>query len=546
MSRLWSWLQRPRGRAGVRPGFAALYLAAGLWLLSALASYYSPTYGFTYLLGVGDRSTAHYDWVAERGITVYELDRSSGYDAQYYAQLAIDPTLQDPTLAKSIDNLPYRARRILTAWTAYLIGLGQPDWALNVYALQNVVCWFLLGWLLLRWFPPVDLDRTFRWLGIMLSIGALFSVFSALVDVPSLLILAAGLWMIESGHRWRATALLALGGLTKETNLLGAAALAPTDWRKPRDWAMSILRGALVAAPLVLWFLVLQWRFSDTTSLAGVRNFNLPLTDFLHRWQNLLQLLLAGETPWRYLGPSLANQLSITTQVLFLLTCWRWSNPAWRLTVPFAALALTLGSAVWEGHPGASSRVLLPLLLGFNLLVPRGRRWWPLLLLGNLTLFFGAPALEPMPRPMHTISIHVPADLAATAPEQNLTIAFPAPWYGPESDDKRAWRWSAGDAAIHFHNPYPVPLEIELRGAWSSEDERLATLSQGEHILWRDHLSQQISDWRIANVILPPGRSELTLTSDRPPTAPTAADSRRFAVRLLHLQIRGHPVQVNQ
>ena len=58
-----------------------------------------------------------------------------------------------------------------------------------------------------------------------------------------------------------------------------------------------------------------------------------------------------------------------------------------------------LGAAVWEGYPGAASRVLLPMTLAFNILVPRGWKWWGVLLLGNLSVFatydtLRAPARE--------------------------------------------------------------------------------------------------------------------------------------------------------
>ena len=61
-----------------------------------------------------------------------------------------------------MDNLPYRARRILFCWTAYLLGMGQPRLILQAYALQNVLCWLLLAWLLLRWFPPTSLGNLVR------------------------------------------------------------------------------------------------------------------------------------------------------------------------------------------------------------------------------------------------------------------------------------------------------------------------------------------------------------------------------------------------
>jgi hypothetical protein len=50
-----------------------------------------------------------------------------------------------------------------------------------------------------------------------------------------------------------------------------------------------------------------------------------------------------------------------------------------------------LGSAVWEGAPGAGTRVVLPMTFAFNMMLPQTRWFWPLWILGNLSIL---PALE--------------------------------------------------------------------------------------------------------------------------------------------------------
>ncbi len=540
LQRVWSWIQNPVGKAGVRPGLVLLYLLSAGWIVTKISEYHVPHFGFTYLIGVGEEPPQGIDWVNDRDVVVYRHFRSPGYDAQYYAQIAIDPALQDPVLAKSIDNLPYRARRILLPWMAYVFGLGQPNWVLNVFALQNLVCWFVLGLLMLRWFPPTDFDRAVRWLGIMLSIGVLFSVFAALVDAPSLLLLALGLRWIETGHPWRATAVLAVGGLAKETNLLGAAGLAPDQWKSARGWGMAMVRGLLVALPFVIWFAILRWRFGDTGgSLAGVRNFSLPFVAFGERWAELVKAVIDGSVAWKYLAGGLATHISVTVQAVFLLVWWRWSSAAWRLTVPFAVLAFVLGIAVWEGHPGASSRVLLPLLFGFNLLLPRGRKWWALLLLGNLTMFFGPTSLEPRTREIHTVLITNRSQLGDETPRREVSVSFPRPWHRAESDGNRQWRWSERDAAIVVENPYSHPVVVEIRGQWAAHTERLAQLKQADRVLWQENLTRESSDWRVTGVVLQPGENELWITSDQEPARSNPADSRLLSVRLLRFSVKG-------
>ena len=46
---------------------------------------------------------------------------------QFYVQLALDPLLRDPAIEQALDNFPYRSRRILFSWTAFLLDLGQPE-----------------------------------------------------------------------------------------------------------------------------------------------------------------------------------------------------------------------------------------------------------------------------------------------------------------------------------------------------------------------------------------------------------------------------------
>ena len=75
-------------------------------------------------------------------------------------------------------------------------------------------------------------------------------------------------------------------------------------------------------------------------------------------------------------------------QAGFILWRWRaWStSPWWRIGAAYTALMAVAGASVWEGHPGAIPRVVLPLTVAFNMLLLRERRFWPLFVLGNLAV----------------------------------------------------------------------------------------------------------------------------------------------------------------
>ena len=75
-------------------------------------------------------------------------------------------------------------------------------------------------------------------------------------------------------------------------------------------------------------------------------------------------------------------------QAAYLIHRRHYESPWWRIAVPYAILMLMVHGVVWEGYPGAVTRVTLPLAFGFNVLLARetGRQFWPWFALGNLHL----------------------------------------------------------------------------------------------------------------------------------------------------------------
>src|SRR5690606_8628835 len=93
----------------------------------------------------------------------------------------------------------------------------------------------------------------------LFSFGLCFSLRGALVDGPSLLLLALGMRWIELGHPWRAALTFGVAGLGKETNTLAAAALAPLGERSRGIWMRAVAQAMVVALPLALWGVTLWW-----------------------------------------------------------------------------------------------------------------------------------------------------------------------------------------------------------------------------------------------------------------------------------------------
>ena len=360
-----------------------LYLASTLLFITSVAKLYEPDTGLTVLIRFGE---AFEDRLlpSVRTVPRYIEEDSAGYDGQFYAQLAIDPLLLDPGLGEALDSPAYRARRILLSWTASLLGLGQPRWVLQAYAIQYVVLWLLLAWVLCRWFPPTNLQSLGRWFGCMFSHGAIISVIAALPDGPSMLLLALSVLAIEAGRARRSALLIGLAGLAKDINLFCSAILLAPGGLKRYSWRDLCVWGLLVAGPFSAWMLYVAANFSFE-GIGGDRNFAPPLSGYLENWG--LTLAALRDEGWDSSARlSLYAMIGVTTQVAVLLVVRNWRNPWWRAGMGSVVLMAALGPAVWEGVPGAVPRVLLPMTFAFNAVLPKNRWFWPLFVLGNLSV----------------------------------------------------------------------------------------------------------------------------------------------------------------
>ncbi|HEY3884446.1 MAG TPA: hypothetical protein VGL62_04520, partial [Vicinamibacterales bacterium] len=317
----------------------------------AIVRFYQPGDGFTALIGFprGDS----FEPAALRGIPHYEYPALS-YDGQFYATRSLDPMLTDPAMDSQMDNAPFRARRILFSWTAYLAGFGRPALILNAYALQNAVAWLLLALLLCRWIPPTTPRGLAVWSASLLSHGLMWSVRFALLDGPSLLLIAIAVLLVEDRRTWASAAVAGIAGLARETNVL--AALAQPFPQRAVDW----LRAVVVAAPLLVWLDYLRsiYRstlFSGTSGEIGVPGVGLAQTASA-TWH-----LLRTHGVLSAAGLNVCILVPLLIQAVFLVRFRHWRDPWWRVAAGYAALMAILPAVLWAPETGAVSRVMLPL-----------------------------------------------------------------------------------------------------------------------------------------------------------------------------------------
>lgn len=370
------------------------YAAIGLVIvfLAAVARFYHPGTGFTALIGFPPAD----DFTSPALRAVPHYESMAVYDGQFYAQRALDPLLRDPTIDRAMDLAPFRARRILFSWTAYAFGLGQPRWILEAYALQNVVCWLALAGVLTWWLPPTSGRGLALWTACLFSHGLLWSVRFALLDGPSLLLIACAIAAVERGRLLGSAAIVGLAGLGRETNLLAALAQpVPHHWRTSWRLAVALVCAAL---PLLIWGDYL-WSIYRSTVFAGTNQFAWPGTALVHGFRRA-GFDAARDGVFSLAGMSLFLLTALAVQALYLLWRREYAAPWWRVAVGYAVLMLCLDRTLVNPHTGAISRVMLPLTVGFNVLLarePRPSRFWPWCVAGNLHLVPASGVLPLMP-----------------------------------------------------------------------------------------------------------------------------------------------------
>ena len=505
--------------------FKVMCIASAVFFLSAVWKFYDPTTGFSSLISIGDRLGENKVTQLKR-VQHYIYEDSSGYDGAYYVQLALNPTLDNPELKTSIDNLPYRAKRILFCWTAWALGLGQPAWIVQAHAVLNVLCWLALGWVLLRWFPPTNGENFLRWAAVMFSHGVCMSVRHSLVDAPSLLLVALAMRWVEQGHRGRGTAVLALAGLGKETSLLAVVGVADFEWKSPRTWWRPVVTAGLVALPLFAWMGYVRWKFGPADD-PGMGNFTLPLAGLAEKWGDALGSLASrGDSPLKW--ATVAVVFALTVQWMFFALRWRPADAWWRIGAAFAGMMVFLSTPVWEGFPGASTRVLLPMTLAFNILVPRGRRWLAVLIAGNLTVIASYKEFTPPAREFY----HLTGESEVVGA---VRVEMAGGWYGPETYGSESWRWSSGESALRIRNATGGPLAITVRGRVAALNARGLRIFVGDAMVWSGEIGERQVAFKFGGVV-PEGGAPVRFVSDKAGSK-VGTDPRKLSFNIFDLEV---------
>ncbi len=512
------------GRGDGAAGARLLRRLVGLALVGLLAALlgrvWHPVYRFTGLLQLDGRNEARM-LGAVRAAPVAYFD--GGYDGQFYAQLACDPSLRDPELPKAIDSLSYRARRILLPAVAWAAGFGRPEWAFHVYSWLNIAGWLVLAGLL---WPLLEADRRWlgllAWTGVMFSAGMLVSVRYALTDLPAVLLFVLAMRAATPAGRagWFGACLL-----TRESMLVGAWGLLEKAWDRPGRLVRPLGWLAAALVPLLLWVAYVRWRAGQTSG--GIGNFAWPGSGLLGDWREGWAALASGQER-KYAVLSVLATFSLTLQAVFLVVGWNPADRWWRAGAGSVALLLVLGPAVWEGLFGANLRVLLPLTLACNVLAlrRRGALWW--LLAFNLSVPAAISEMTPILDHRELATVRRGAAAAVLRGNDGC--------YGRERLGESLWVWMQPQAEWTLRSwtggeRTALILSAKVRGI----DVRVLTISHGARELWRGSVGAEWLEVRLDLGEVPEGVSSLVFRSDAPAVRESdEPDARSLAVCVLN------------
>lgn len=490
-----------------------------LWLI---ARFWHPVYGFTAFFQL-DASNDEVKMEAFKALPVYVYRDTGGYDGLYYAQLALDPTLRDSALPGAMDNAPYRARRILPSTLAWLAGGGRARNVIAAYSVINIVAWLALALLLWRTLPVVGGRSLLAWFGILFSAGALCSVRLALTDLVAGLLLTAAIAAAEAERKKSALGFLAGAALARETALLSVAGLIKPPWG---SWK-NLARVVLAAAPLFLWLVYVRRQLGPADQ--GWGNLTWPVTGVIMKWKEVLAAF--GRTNDLLLVVStLLALIALCIQALYLAKSPHLADRWWRTGAAYVGLLLCLGTAVWEGFPGAATRVLLPLTISFNIVATRARAALAWLLLGNLGVVAGVLALRDVPTDSHEIA-------AARAGESAAIARVDEGWFDREQTRRHVWYWSQQRGQLTLETWPKTIAPLRLQFGLRSLVARTVTLRVDGREIWHAEVNTTRTDHTV-DLIVTGGKARLEFSTNSPAIAEgSQANARALGFALYDLRV---------
>ncbi len=188
---------------------------------------------------------------------------------------------------------------------------------------------------------------------------------------------------------------------------------------------------------------------------------------------------------------------------------------------------------MWEGFPGAATRVLLPLNLAFNVLVHRTRAPLAWLLLGNLTVCSGLLTMNFLPNAAIEVVTH--------ASSATYYGHFNDGWFGREHTWRHSWTWSNGRSVVTVDSTPARSQDLTLEFSARSLESRTVIVRQEDHEIWRKALGPELQPCAVP-VHVVNGLATLEFSTDipgMPARLPSDARPLAFAIYDPRLTVPG-------
>jgi hypothetical protein len=202
---------------------------------------------------------------------------------------------------------------------------------------------------------------------------------------------------------------------------------------------------------------------------------------------------------------------------------------------------LCLNSQVWEGFPGAATRVLLPMTLAFNVLVIRNRSAAAWLIVGNLAVLNGYLVMRQTSYDTRELAAgHVGAAAVVARTDKR--------WFNVERGWRHATAWSsAGSAALELETWPHDERAIELDASVRSHQRLVLTIAQNGVVLWRNTVFERPLHIAVPCLVRS-GRARVDFSAGTPGAPPgTNAEERTplFAVEDLRFRLPAQPLALS-
>jgi hypothetical protein len=266
------------------------------------------------------------------------LDQASLGDGHLYRVLAADPLLWRDDVLREPSERSYRSQRMLVPWLIWAVTLGKESW---FEAAQ--VGWLFAGIAVCTWALADVLRRQRSSPVIALAVAFIPGIVSAVhfagIDTVAAAAVALAIRSHSRGSMRARAGWLTAAVLARESSVLLASAMIVEQCLTARSLRPLWSWAATPFAVLVVWQLLLRWRFGQWALLGGLDGNRGRL------WSGLRH----GITLWGPRSVTSAVLIAVAVAVPFALRSPLWVRILAALTV---AASSSFGVLVWGDYLG--------------------------------------------------------------------------------------------------------------------------------------------------------------------------------------------------